>query len=57
MVKAAPLLRQAEAEVAEVRSWTCASCDTMVEDGSEDRGYCRSCDAYWRDVGDGLFDD
>lgn len=49
--------QDAEDEVAEARSWTCMSCDTLIEDGHEDRGYCRHCDAYWRDVADGMFND
>lgn len=40
-------IRQAEAEAAEVRSWTCETCDTMVEDEGP---FCRSCAAYWRDL-------
>lgn len=46
--------RQAEAEAEEVRSWTCQSCDTMVETEGE---HCRACAAYWADVRSGLFED
>jgi hypothetical protein len=49
------LTRRAAAEHAEARSWTCGSCDTLVEQDGE--RYCRSCAAYWRDVEAGVFDD
>lgn len=54
MTRHAHLTRQADAEAAEVRSWTCATCDTMVETEGE---HCRACAAYWSDVRNGLFDD
>lgn len=44
----------AAAETAEVKSWTCKTCDTMVE--AEGR-HCRACAQYWTDVESGLFDD
>jgi hypothetical protein len=46
-------VREAEAEAADVHSWNCESCDTMVEDGQR---YCLPCKTYWDDVADGLFE-
>ena len=46
--------RRALDEADLVRSWTCQSCDTMVQ-GEGD--HCRACTAYWADVAAGLFDD
>jgi len=48
-------LREAAIENEEVRSWKCASCDTMIEE--EGKRYCRTCADYWRDVDAGMFDD
>ncbi len=45
---------EAESENDEVRSWTCETCNTMVEG---DGPHCRSCASYWEDVRNGLFDD
>lgn len=45
--------REAMAEAEEVRSWTCQTCDTMVED---EGAHCRTCAAYWADVAAGVFD-
>lgn len=47
-------LRLADSEAAETKSWTCKTCDTMVEADGE---HCRSCAAYWADCASGLFDD
>lgn len=47
-------LNKAKAENAEVKSWTCKTCDTMVRAEGE---YCDACAQYWRDVEDGIFDD
>jgi predicted adenine nucleotide alpha hydrolase (AANH) superfamily ATPase len=47
-------LRAAEAEYDEVRSWTCLTCDTMVE---EEGKHCRSCKQYWLDVESGVFEE
>lgn len=47
-------LAEAKAENAEVKSWTCKSCDKMVE---QEGVYCAGCQAYWHDVSGGLFDD
>lgn len=54
MTGRAALLRAAETEAAEVRSWTCATCDTMVETEGD---HCRACASYWSDVDDGMYDD
>jgi len=47
-------LGKSHVENAEVKSWTCASCDKMVE---TEWVYCRSCAMYWADVDAGLFDE
>lgn len=54
MGKRAIQIREAEAEAAEAWSWTCQSCDTLVEDEAR---HCRACAAYWADVASGVFDD
>jgi hypothetical protein len=46
-------VREAEIEAAEVRTWTCETCDTMTE---PDERYCLHCKLYWEDVRNGLFD-
>lgn len=48
-------VRDAEQEAEEVRSWTCETCNTMIED--EDSKFCRSCREYWADVQSGMFED
>lgn len=53
MASRAALLREAASEAAEVRSWTCETCDTMVE---TEGAHCRSCASYWQDVRDGLYE-
>lgn len=53
MSKARDLI-EAKAEMAEVRSWTCATCDTMVQ---TDGDHCTACAQYWQDVRNGVFDD
>lgn len=50
----AALRRTAETEAAEVKSWTCQSCDVMVE---EDGEHCAACRQYWNDVRDGMFEE
>ncbi len=47
-------MTEAIAEAEEARSWTCASCDTLIEDQGP---HCRSCAAYWADVDAGLYDE
>lgn len=47
-------LKDAIAENAEVRSWTCQTCDVMVQ---REGAYCDACAQYWVDVKNGVFDD
>lgn len=44
----------AATEAMEVRSWTCETCNLMVDDGER---YCRHCGPYWEDVKNGLWED
>jgi hypothetical protein len=47
-------LQEAKAELAEVKTWTRLSCDTMVENENAE---CRACAQYRCDVESGIFDD
>lgn len=47
-------LKNARSEHAEVKSWTCQTCDTMVQ---RDGAHCDACRQYWTDVYNGVFDD
>lgn len=47
-------LQAAATEAAEVKAWTCKTCDVMVEAEGD---YCRACAQYWQDVENGIFDD
>lgn len=41
------LTRDGAAEAEEARSWTCATCDTMVDVAGT---YCPACAQYWADA-------
>ena len=43
----------AKAEVEEVKSWKCRTCETIILEGQ----FCSSCQQYWDDVRNGVFDD
>lgn len=45
-------LKETRSEYAEVKSWTCQTCDTMVQ---RDGVHCDACRQYWTDVDNGLF--
>lgn len=47
-------LPDAIAEAQEVKTWTCKTCDVMVEAHGD---HCRACAQYWTDVEAGMFDD
>lgn len=47
-------LKDANTENAEVKSWTCKTCDAMVQ---REGAYCDACAQYWIDVKNGIFDD
>ena len=46
---------EAEHQAEEEQSWSCLTCDKLVEDSDTD-GYCFRCRMYWEDVQAGVFD-
>lgn len=49
------LTREAAALAEQERKWTCATCNTMIEETAKGP-YCRTCEMYWEDVRSGAFD-